>query len=165
MRMKMKINREKVLIVGLEGVVLRKHRFNEPVGYYNIRINWKVLESIKNYEPDLVHIISNTTVLIDGTTNDNFFHNQLQWLSSVIAEYCHCECTFDFINPMHYEDNKCLPNPGMINNVLLANSNKSANYLIVHDNKTDSKLKLAADYAHVNAISKMKFIQCYSEKL
>lgn len=161
--MKTTINHHRVLIVPVYGVLAFQNWSKEPAGYYDFEINYKFLKAVKNYRPDLVYIVTNGIVLSNGTYNESFFKNQLQWISSVVAEYCKCDCLYSYCDPNLYESNDYLPNPGMIGKILKDNKDSVPIYLVVLPSTKPCNLGIAAKFYNLPILSKGKFITNYIE--
>ena len=86
-----------------------------PIACYDMMIKWNVLEAIRTYAPEVVIIVSNQGGIEAGFVNANFFHNKITWVASVIAEFCKCDCMFEYCSTNDRNDILRKPNPGMIN--------------------------------------------------
>lgn len=114
-----KNNYKKVLFCDLDGTIINTIFGKDfPIGCYDMAFKWDVLETIKAYAPEIVVIISNQGGIEAGYVNYRFFVNKIKWVSSVIAEYCGCDCVFDYTTSTNPDDIKRKPNPGMINNFI-----------------------------------------------
>lgn len=151
----------KVLFSDLDGTLITPFNDREfPIGCYDMKPRFDTLNSILNYKPDLVIIISNQGGIEAGYVNPNFFRNKILWVSSIVAEYCHCDCRVEYCPSIDENNVRRKPHPGMIFDAMdkLQEDISNVDFLMIGDRQED--VSCAAN-ANIPYIDVEKFIQEY----
>lgn len=156
MKMKISMNYHKVLFTDLDGTLIMPIKGTDfPIGCWDIQFKFDTLDAIKKYNPDLVVIITNQGGIEMGYVNEKFFKNKLQWVTSCIAEYCNCDCLYEYCSTCDVYNKRRKPNSGMIEKYLNKNEDKNCKYLMIGDRHED---ELCADNAHIDFLYVENFI-------
>lgn len=85
-----------------------------PRGVYDMKLNFSLLNALKNYAPMQVFIVSNQGGIELGITSEKDIIAKLQYVSACIADYVHTKCTYSFARTNNKEDICRKPNSGML---------------------------------------------------
>lgn len=151
---------KKVLFCDLDGTLINTIFGKDfPIGCYDMAFKWEVLDAIKAYNPEVVVIISNQGGIEAGYVNYRFFVNKITWVSSVIAEYCKCDCIYDYTPSNDPNNIKRKPNPGMINNFINSKCDiNNMDLVMIGDRPED---KGCADNARVKYYDVKEFVSLF----
>ena len=152
---------KKVLFCDLDGTLINTIFGKDfPIGCYDMAFKWDVLDAIKAYNPEVVVIISNQGGISAGYVKYQFFRNKIKWVSSVVAEYCQCDCLFDYTTSNDPDDIKRKPNPGMLNRFINSEWESNGGTLLMIGDRPEDKgcaHNAGIKYLDVNDfVSKMK---------
>lgn len=132
----------KVLFSDLDGTLIKPIIGKDfPVGCYDMQPMFDTLEAIKNCKPDIVVIISNQGGIEEGYVNAYFFKNKIRWVSSIVAEYCKCECLLDYCPSSNPNNIMRKPNIGMVDRYRAYAESKhmDCEYLMIGDRSEDKQ--------------------------
>lgn len=133
-----------VLFADLDGTLINTIFGKDfPIACYDMAIKWDVLEAIRICNPEVVLIVSNQGGIEAGFVNPNFFRNKIMWVSSVVAEYCKCDCSFDYCPTNDKNNIFRKPNPGMINKFIEQECDVDENFMAIMIGDRDEDCKCA----------------------
>lgn len=151
-----------VLFADLDGTLINTIFGKDfPIGCYDMSFKWEVLDAIKQCKPEVVVIVSNQGGIEAGFVNPDFFHNKIMWVSSVIAEYCKCDCLLDYCSTNDKNNIFRKPNPGMVNKFIEQECDVNENFMAVMIGDRDEDRK-CAENANIKYFDVNDFIAKFS---
>ena len=89
-----------------------------PIGIWDMRIKFDVLDAIKKLNPQYILIVSNQGGIESGFVNARNFHIKSEYITRAIEEYCGCECYSMYCRTNDKSDLYRKPNTGMLEDLV-----------------------------------------------
>lgn len=149
-----------------------------PKGIWDMKINFDVLDAIKNTKPVAIFIITNQGGIESGFVNQRNFDFKIRYLIYAIKEYLNYDCIVDYIYCCTNNPNSIYrkPNIGMVIKMLKRHKTRLSmnggysitDYLMIGDASglegqfSDSDKK-TAEKAGMNYLDVNEFIKLYKD--
>lgn len=163
-----KSNKPRVLFCDLDGTLIKTKSgeiFHEDGNDWMFRP--KVIESIRNYAPTAIHIISNQGGIDAGFVNHHDFINMMLHITTVMKDDLGTPVTFDYCQSNDPDNPYRKPNPGMITQYLHDKSVSTRHCLMIGDASglpgqfSDSDLR-CAENSHIKYQDVDDFVRQYN---
>lgn len=113
------LKNKKVIFCDLDGTLIETISGNLfPIGVWDMRIRFEVLDAIKKLNPQYILIVSNQGGIESGFVNDDNFRAKSGYIAAAIREYCDCECYAMYCLTNDKSDPYRKPNTGMLEELL-----------------------------------------------
>ena len=116
---KIDLTNKTILFCDLDGTLINTISGKTfPIGIWDMKIRFDVLDVIKALHPKYVFIVSNQGGIEKGYVDRSNFIVKSEYIARSISEYCDCECYAKYcdINDKSYPYRK--PNTGMLEYIL-----------------------------------------------
>lgn len=116
---KIDFRNKEVLFCDLDGTLINTiSRKTFPIGIWDMKLRFDVLDVIRALHPKYVFIVSNQGGIEKGYVDACNFTVKSEYITSAISEYCDCECyaKYCIINDKSFPCRK--PNTGMLEYIL-----------------------------------------------
>ena len=112
------LKNKKVIFCDLDGTLIETISGETfPKGFWDMKIRFDVLDTIKKLNPEYVLIVSNQGGIENGFVDAQKFNVKLFYIVESISEYCGCECYCMYCETNNKSDLYRKPNTGMLENL------------------------------------------------
>ena len=113
------MNKYKILFADLDGTLINTISEKPfPEGIWDMRLNFEVLDKIKELKPNFLFIVSNQGGIEKGFVNEHHFCAKLGFIVHSIEEYCDIPVDYYYCSSNDVGDFDRKPNFGMLQKAL-----------------------------------------------
>ena len=113
------LKNKKVIFCDLDGTLIETISGEPfPKGFWDMKIRFDVLDTIKKLNPEYVLIVSNQGGIENGFVDAQKFQTKLSYIIKAIDEYCDCECYAMYCDTNNKSDPYRKPNTKMLETLL-----------------------------------------------
>lgn len=128
------MDKHTVLFADLDGTLIETITGKFPVGIWDMKFKFHVLNAIKNLSPDYLFIVSNQCGISSGYVDEHAFKQKLDYICTCLRQYCNIPIVEGAYCSHCYESNPHRkPNVGMLESFASKHQIDKENCLMIGD--------------------------------